>query len=153
MEKLERFVFLPQDDKGMTLKNTGKVIDIKKMPVTSLLKLVKQWEQSHHVDKTGDVIFQNKEFMINVRFTHDSLNQVKKNPRGLEHLPDAITKPDEIWGKWDNAETQQIVLMNYILSDEKHIFVVKTKAGNIIDTKVDTIGNINKYRTGIKFIK
>lgn len=129
------------------------MINTKKIPVTSLLSLVKQWEQSHHVDKTGDVIFQNKEFLINVRFTNESLNQVKKNPRGLEHLPDAITKPNEIWGKWEDVEAQQIVLMNYILSDEKHIFVVKTKAGNIIDTKIDIIGNINKYRSGIKFIK
>jgi hypothetical protein len=131
----------------------SKMIDTSKLPITYLLNLIKQWEQDYHVDKTGDIIFQNKEFLLNVRFTNGSLNQVKKNPRGLEHLPDAISKPYEIWGRWDNVKDQQVVLMNYILSDESHIFVAQTKSGNIINTAIDTIGNIDKYRTGILFIK
>ena len=115
--------------------------------------MIKGWEKEYHVDKTGDVIFQNKKYTMNVRFTNESLNAVKKNPRGLDHLPDAISNPDELWGRWDDTSTQRDVIFNYILSDETHIFVVQTKAGVIFNTKIDTTVNINNYRKGIIFVK
>lgn len=129
------------------------MIDTKPVPITFLLRLVKSWGEKYHLDKTGDVIFQNHEFLMNVRFTNESLNKIKKNPRGIEHLPEAIKSPSEIWARWENVSEQKTVLMNYILSDEKHIFVVQTRAGEITNALINTVGNINMYRKGIKFVK
>lgn len=128
-------------------------IDTKFVPITFILSQLKKWEVENHLDKTGDIIFQNKEFKLNVRFTNESLNTIKKNPRGIEYLPETIKNPDEIWARWDNVNDQKVVLMNYIITDKKHIFVVKTKGGIIQNALVNTYSNINKYRTGIMFLK
>lgn len=128
-------------------------IDTKHIPITFVLKTVRSWEQNHKVAPTGDICFQNKEFMMNVWFTNESLNAIKKNPRGMEHIPQAIEQPMEIWGSWDDPKDQKVCIFHYILSDEKHIFVVRTKAGKIENAFINTVANIDRYRKGILFIK
>lgn len=128
-------------------------INTKPVPVSFVLRTVRTWEQSRKVAPTGDICFQNKEFMMNVWFTNESLNAIKKNPRGIEHLPDAIERPMEIWASWDDPKNQQVCIFHYILSDEKHIFVVRTKGGKIENAFINTLANANKYRKGILFVK
>jgi hypothetical protein len=128
-------------------------IKTKKLPITALLSLIKEWEGKYHLEKTGTVIFQNSEYMFNVQFTNKSLNIVKKNPRGIEHLPMAITSPDEIWGLWENQNDQKVAIINYILKDDTHLFCVTTNGGEVVKTAINTISNINLYRKGIKFLK
>jgi len=128
-------------------------IDTKFVPITFILKTVKQWESDHKTLPTGDIVFQNKEFLLNVRFTNKSLNSIKKNPRGMEHIPQAIEKPMEIWGSWENVKAQKEVLLNYLLFDDEHVFVVQTMKGEVTNSLINTKANINKYRKGILFVK
>lgn len=128
-------------------------IETKFVPITFVLRTVRAWEADHKVLPTGDIVFQNKQFRVNVRFTNESLNAIKKNPRGMEHIPAAIESPAEIWGAWVDLTEQQVVAMNYIIADEKHIFVVQTRGGVITNALINTVANINKYRKGVLFTK
>lgn len=129
------------------------MIDTRRIPITDVLRIVKSWVDKYKVLPKGDIVFQNQEFMLNVKFTNESLVKVKKNPRGLENLPEAIANPNEIWASWENPQDQHVVLINYILKDDKHIFVVQTRKGEVVKTMINTIANIDVYRKGIIFVK
>lgn len=111
------------------------------------IEIVSDWRKEFHVNNEGDVVFQNKEFLMNVRFTDNTLHYIQKKPQGMENIPKAIREPDEIWGQWENVKNQVEVLMNYILVEGKQGYIVQTRKG-IIENAFLT-RNVNKYRVGL----
>ena len=111
------------------------------------LEIFNEWKKVYHVNNEGDVVFQNKDFMFNVRFTDNSLHYIHKNSRGMENIPKTVIEPDEVWGVWQNVSTQIEVLLNYILVEGKTAYIVQTRKG-IIENAFLT-KNVNKYRVGV----
>jgi SPP1 gp7 family putative phage head morphogenesis protein len=113
-----------------------------------LVEVVNDWRDSGPVNKKGDIVFQNKNLLTNVRFTNRSLHEVNKNPRGFENIPNAIRSPDEVWSDWENADEQRKVRRNYIIFG-KVSYVVQTLDGEIINAFAVSKKSVNKYRIGV----
>ncbi len=104
--------------------------------------------------KGNDTIFQNKDFMLNVRLPHDVLKAINKKAAGIENVHQAITKPSEIWAHWENEKEQKTVLMNYVLFSDKKAYIVETKKGVVVDAYIrQHTDSKNLRRKGILLIK
>jgi hypothetical protein len=116
--------------------------------VHQLANQVDEWKEQYHVNKDGDVVFQNTKTFSNVLFTAKSLHTIQKHARGFENIPDAVSNPNEIWNYWDDAEKQQKSVRNYIIFGSVS-YVVQTVAGEITDAFAVNDRSINKYRKGV----
>lgn len=101
------------------------------------------WKHEYHSDQMGNVIFQNKKLLTNVRFTSKSFHNVRNNLKGFEKIPDTIMHPSEVWSLWADPKKQTVVLRNYI----KDGYIVQTKDGEV--TNSFATENISKYRVGV----
>ena len=115
---------------------------------------VNEWtELSRKQPSANDLIFQNKEWKLNVRLGHDLISKAHKK-RGFENVKRTIEHPAEIWGRWADVKKQKDVLLNYITFDKNVAFIVETKAGVIQDWYFRSHSDSKQLRqTGIKFIK
>lgn len=113
-----------------------------------MIDTIDEWRDDYHINKKGDVIFQNKELYSNIRFTNNSLHEIQKHSRGFENIPATVQHPDEVWGLWENEEKQLQVLKMYIKFG-KVSYLVQTKDGIITDAFSVNNKQLNKYRKGI----
>lgn|GEM_PF-2349639 len=112
------------------------------------IETVNEWKEKYETNKSGDVIFQNKQTLTNIRFTANSLHEVQKHSRGFENIPKTVQRPDEIWMSWKDAENQKVVLRNYIKFG-KTCYIVQTQDGVIVDAFAISKKAANKYRKGV----
>jgi len=113
-----------------------------------LLEVVHEWRKNEPVNKAGDIIFQHKPTLTNVRFTNNSLHTVQQHSRGFENIPATIKAPDEVWASWQDPGRQRVVLRNYIKFG-KTSYVVQTRDGVIVDAFAESKRGANKYRKGV----
>lgn len=113
-----------------------------------MLHVMEDWKKEYHTNKEK-IIFQNKSLLANVVFDSHSLNNISKNSKGFENIPISITNPDEVWSYWQDVETQNIVLRNYIVFGEKYNYICQTKNSKIIDAFVVIPSSTDKYRKGV----
>lgn len=106
------------------------------------VKLINEWKGKYHTTTQGNIIFQNKQVMSNVVFTHNSMHKIQAHSKGVEQLPETIMTPDELWSRWEDVKTQRIVLRNYVMGG----YVVQTRDGIITDAFATA--QVNKYRVG-----
>lgn len=128
-------------------KLTGLRAKLAAKGVHQLAEIVDEWKEKYHVNKDGDVIFQNTKTFSNVRFTAKSLHEIQKHSRGFENIPDAVITPDEIWASWDD-EKQLKSVRNYILFGQVS-YIVQTIEGEIVNAMAVNSRSINKYRKGV----
>lgn len=129
----------------------GKGKNLEGFAATDLHKVVNyvtKWENQYHVNKNGDLIFQNKGLSTNVVWNGRSLHAVQKHQRGIENLPATISHPDEVWGTWDNADRQQVANRAY-LKFGKTCYLVLTTNGVIRDAYAVSPDGAEKYRKGV----
>lgn len=113
-----------------------------------LIAIVNEWRKDYHVNREGDVIFQNKRTLANVRFTDNSLHTIEGHAKGFEMIPDAIENPDEIWSTWEDPKKQMVTLRSYIKFG-RYPFIVKTRDGVILDAFIVAPKAANKFRKGL----
>lgn len=113
-----------------------------------LIEIVSQWRQQYHVNKTGDIVFQNDRLLSNVRFTDNALHTIQNHSRGFENIPATIENPDEVWSSWENVNKQRITLRTYIKFGRVS-FLVQTRDGVIINSFAVSNKAANKYRKGV----
>jgi SPP1 gp7 family putative phage head morphogenesis protein len=116
--------------------------------VHHLAEIVDEWKDKYHVNKDGDVVFQNTKTFSNIRFTPKSLHTIQKHSRGFENIPDAVSSPDEIWNSWSDDKKQLKSIRNYIIFGDVN-YVVQTLDGEITDAFAVNARSINKYRKGV----
>jgi hypothetical protein len=116
-----------------------------------LIEIVNDWREKHHVDKNGDIVFQNKRLLTNVRFTTAAFHAAQQHSRGFENIPATIASPDEVWSLWEDRKAQKVVLRNYIRFG-KPGYVVQTRDGVITDAFAVTPSGVNKYRKGLPLL-
>jgi SPP1 gp7 family putative phage head morphogenesis protein len=116
--------------------------------VHHMAEVVDEWKEKYHVNKDGDVVFQNTKLFSNVRFTAKSLHAIQKHSRGFDNIPEAVSNPNEVWAMWDDAEKQLNSIRNYILFGSTS-YIVQTNAGIITDAFAVAKGSLNKYRKGV----
>lgn len=129
----------------------GKGKNLEGFAATDLHKVVNHvnmWEKHYHVDRNGDLIFQNKGLATNVVWNGRSLHAVQKHQRGIENLPDTIAKPDEVWGTWEDPERQEVANRAY-LKFGKTCYLVLTTNGVIRDAYALSPAGADKYRKGV----
>lgn len=120
---------------------------------TYLLNIVQDWKQEYHLDRYGNIIFQNKNLLSNVSFTNHSIHAMHKHPTGTELLPKTIQDPAEVWMRWEDREKQQVVLRNYITFGNQTGYVVQTRDGAVQDAFIISRRQLEKFRTGLPWIK
>lgn len=113
-----------------------------------LVNIVAEWRKDYHVNREGDVIFQNKRTLANVRFTDNSLHTIEGHSKGFEMIPETIQEPDEIWSTWEDPKKQMVTLRNYIKFGP-FPFIVKTRDGVILDAFIVGPKSANKFRKGL----
>lgn len=119
----------------------------------NLSNIVKEWREKYYTDRIGDVIFQNNATLTNVVLTIESIAALHRHPRGVDLLPLTVSRPDEIWMSWQDVNKQDVVIRNYITFSKSSAYVVSTRAGVIIDGKLISLGQAEKYRVGCPWIK
>ena len=107
-----------------------------------MLKIVEEWKLKHHSDKT-EVVFQDKQFLTNIRFNQNSLNVISKNSKGFENLPGTLENPNEIWSSIENEQIKR----NYITFGKPYSYIVQTKSGLVENAFLTT--SADKYRKGV----
>lgn len=112
-----------------------------------LLNIMHEWQQEYHTDGKGNIIFQNKQTMANVKFTNNSLHTIQKHGRGFENIPDTIANPDELWMTWTNAAEQRSVNRVYIKFGAIS-YLVKTTDGVVTDAHAVSNTAANGFRKG-----
>lgn len=115
--------------------------------------IIDGWKHDYHVDRLGNICFQNEELLSNVWFTPHSAHQIHGHPRGVAKLPDTLSDPSEVWMRWEDPVKQQVVMRSYISYHEKSAYVVNTRAGAVQDAFTLSLHQANKYRTGVPWIK
>lgn len=113
-----------------------------------LVAIVSEWRQDYHVNREGDIIFQNKRTLANVSFSDNAFHVIEKHSRGFEMIPKTVEEPDEIWSTWEDPKTQMSVLRNYIKFGD-YPFIVKTRNGAIVDAFIVAPKAANKFRKGV----
>lgn len=113
-----------------------------------LLRIVDEWRNEYHTKPNGDIVFQNKQLMSNIFFTSASLHTIAKHSTGFENIPMVLTSPDEVWMRWEDTKSQQVVLRNYIKFG-KMSYVVQTRNGVVTDAFAVTNTAANNFRTGV----
>lgn len=135
-------------DSADKLGGDTKLTGLAAKGVHYLLETVESWKQKYGTNQAGEIIFQNKELMSNVRFNNNSFNHIRVHSTGFENIPEAIMSPSEVWATWEDTDSQQTVLRNYILFGRVS-YVVQTKAGVIVDAFSVSNTAANKYRKGV----
>lgn len=113
-----------------------------------LLEIVHDWKRDYHVNDKGDIVFQNKALLNNIRFNNNSLHEITNHSSGFENLPETVQDPDEVWSVWGD-ERQRIVLRNYIKFGSDSAYIVQTKDGLVVDAFAMSLKQTDKYRKGI----
>jgi len=113
-----------------------------------LIEIVNGWRQVYHVNREGDIVFQNDRTLANVTFSDNALHKIAPHSKGFELIPTTIEEPDEIWSYWEDPATQLVVLRNYITFDTLP-FIVQTRDGVITDAFVVAPKAANKFRKGV----
>jgi hypothetical protein len=125
-------------------------LEVKDKRLTHLMSIIEDWRKQYHVDKNNhDIVFQNRNLYTNARFTNNSLNAIRTHPKGFENIPHTISSPDEVWSKWQNADSQKVVLRSYIQFGKGFAYVVLTQDGHIEDAFAVSSGSVEKYRKGV----
>lgn len=119
----------------------------------NVTKVVEDWQERYHTDRLGNVIFQNKQLLANIWLTDHSVRNIHKHPRGVEALPQVVTNPEEVWSRWENDETQLVVLRNYFIAGKNSTYVVQTRDGAIQDAFLISRSTTNKYRIGAVWLR
>jgi len=117
-------------------------------PFHQLVETIHGWKSLYHNDHRGNIVFQNKETLANVRLGDGAIHTIQKHQRGFENIPRCIEKPTEIWGKWENVGTQKVVLRAYLLIGRTS-YAVLTRDGHITDAFAFSNGSENKLRNGL----
>lgn len=114
----------------------------------AFMEMLNEWRKVHHVDKNGDIIFQNSRLFTNIRLTSEGIHKISTHLEGYERLPETVQTPDEVWGVWEKVDEQRTVIRSYITFGSP-CYVVRTKNGVILDA-FSTMGrNCDKYRRGV----
>lgn len=121
-------------------------------PLPYLPGLIESWKKDNHVDRLGNICFQNEELLSNIWFTHHSASVIHAHPRGADKLPDTVSNPSEVWSRWEDIESQQIVLRNYISFTSKDAYIVKTRQGAIQDAFTVSRSQSEKFRIGVPWL-
>lgn len=129
-------------------KKTKKLDGLAAKGTHHLAEIVDEWKREYHVDKNGDLVFQNTKLFSNVRFTAKSLHTIQKHSRGFDNIPETVMNPDEVWGTWDDPKKQLKSVRNYIIFGSTS-FVVQTVAGEITDAFAVNNRSLTKYRKGV----
>lgn len=115
--------------------------------------IIADWKDKYHVDRLGNICFQNAELLSNIWFTPHSANNIHGHPRGVNALPETLSDPSEVWMKWEDPIKQQITMRSYLSYTEKSVYVVNTRAGAVQDAFTTSHHGAQKYRTGVCWIK
>lgn len=113
-----------------------------------LIAIVNEWRKDYHVNREGDVIFQNKRTLANVRFTDNSLHTIEGHAKGFEMIPETIEDPSEIWSLWADKK-KQLSVIRYYIKYSTFPFVVTTLDGVITDAFIVSPKAANKFRKGL----
>jgi len=113
-----------------------------------LLRVVDDWRSEYHSKQNGDIVFQNKELKSNIFFTSASLHTIAKHSTGFENIPLVLMKPDEVWMRWEDTTSQEVVLRNYIKFG-KLSYVVQTRNGVVTDAFAVSNTAANNFRKGV----
>lgn len=116
--------------------------------VHHLAEVVDEWKDEYHVNKNGDIVFQNTKLFSNIRFTANSLHTIQKHSRGFENIPETVSNPNEVWASWADEKKQLKSVRNYIIFGSVN-YVVQTVSGEITDAFAVNNRSINKYRKGV----
>jgi hypothetical protein len=117
------------------------------------INIIDEWKKTYHVNARGEIVFQNKESLANVRFDNHSFHNISKNSRGVENLPETIQQPTEIWMRWEDEIKQDVVLRNYILTGSNFSYICQTRAGVVVNGLTVVNSRVDKYRKGLLFLK
>ena len=129
------------------------LLHTKKYSTLGIYLASKELKEKHPV-KGDDLIFQNKEFKLNVRLPHETLLKINKRSGGVENISATLERPDEIYASWTDAEKQKIVKMFYFSHDSKRSYIVETQKGVVIDSYFRSHSDSKKLRKkGILIIK
>jgi hypothetical protein len=131
-------------------------INSDKFTFAQMAELLHEWSRKYHTDKKGNIVFQNRDLLSNVRLKSDFLHKNHNiSGRGFSNLPDAITSPEEVWGKWKDPtpKHQDIVIRNYILFDKELCYVCQTESGEIIKALIVPRSKIGRHRKGIILLR
>ena len=130
-----------------------KELNSEKWSLLQIANEVDSWKQKYHITKMHDIVFQNRATLTNVFFTDESFHATSKgNPRGFSNIPLTVEQPDEIWSLWSDPDKQTIALRNYIILGDKLCYVVKTRAGKIVNAFSVVPSLVSKYRKGIPLL-
>ena len=143
---------LPDIDSDKSLEGLSTKLMLDAKGLHYLINLVHDWKEEYEVNKSGDIIFQCKALLSNIRFTNNSLHEIQKHSRGVENIPDTVENPDEVWSYWADPEKQLSVVRNYIKFG-KSCYIVQVKDGKITDAFVIGRKQANKYRKGVYYGK
>lgn len=114
----------------------------------NLMEIVSEWRQKYHVNKKGELVFQNKRTMANVILSDTAVHTIEKHSRGFDLIPGTIQNPDEIWSRWEDPTKQMVVLRSYI-SFGKNPYIVNTRDGRITDAFSVSPRAANSFRKGV----
>ena len=117
------------------------------------INIVDEWKKTYHIDSRGNIVFQNKMSLANIRFDNHSFHNISKNStRGVENLPETLANPTELWMRWGD-ESQTVVIRNYILIGSNFSYLCQTKDG-IVTNGFSVINSLlSKYRKGLLLLK
>lgn len=128
-------------------KNNPEGMSASRFP--DVVNIMDDWRRDYHVDKIGNIVFQNKQLLANIVYTTHSAHTIGHHVRGVEMLPETLIHPTEVWSRWENTEDQQIVLRNYLQFSEKTAYIVQTRDGAVQDGFLMSRNQAEKYRTGV----
>ena len=117
-----------------------------------LLVILDEWQKKYPFQKEV-IIFQNKEWLSNIRFTSNSFHELQKHSRGAENLPGTLIHPTEIWSYWDDPKVQMVTWRHYILIGSNISYIVKTKDAVVMDAFAVTASQVSRYRKGLLLLK
>lgn len=108
-----------------------------------MVETLHKWKHEYKSNVQGDITFQNENTLTNITFNNSSFKTIQKHPQGFDELAETVTKPTEIWSRWQNVHEQQVTLRNYIRKN----YIVQTTDGVITDAFL--IDNVNRFRIGV----
>lgn len=117
------------------------------------INIIDEWKKNYHVNSRGEIVFQNRESLANVRFDSHSFHNLTKNSRGVENLPETVEQPTEIWMRWEDESKQDVVLRNYILTGLNFSYICQTRGGVVVNGFTSPNSRLDKYRKGLLLLK
>jgi hypothetical protein len=115
---------------------------------------VNDWHEKTPSKDRTEILFRNHDWMLNIRMNQETINKIGSKTRGFENIRKAVEQPSEIWARWEDADEQKDVRMNYILFGQDYTYVVETLSGLIQDAYLlQSESSINNRRIGIKMMR